>query len=247
MPELRGRVETFIKTMCSCFQSSAAPIVTFSCCLAVNIAAWVFWAVAVLFDLLSQAVSPCPFRTWTAAISRFGRPLATGVSARLPPTLAVLVGPLLTAVAFFIRIFSSDRIRLVEGGRERDRATHEAGLQGRQQAAEARADRVFSDLEKGMRFEDLLAEGSSSVGRPSDEAVCVKIVFSSDLILPSRHVLDVFVFRLSALALELRALFCGQRRDRNNTMSGLGYLRSPTMRWIICPALWRRSSFCLFS
>ncbi len=61
-----------------------------------------------------------------------------------------------------------------------------------------------------MRFEDSLAEASSAVGRPSDEAVCVKNDFSSDLILPSRHGLDVFVFRFSALALELRALFRGQ-------------------------------------
>jgi hypothetical protein len=64
-------------------------------------------------------------------------------------------------------------------------------MQRRQREAQARADRVFADLEKGVRFDE--PKVSRMERLPTGEDVeYVNVEFFSDLVLPARQVIDVF-------------------------------------------------------
>ncbi len=158
--------------------------------LSIEAAAGLFWAFATPFGLLFQAMAP-----WEAPIIRFVGPVATAVAVAFSKV-----------VSFLTRPHSSERVRRPKSGREHDKTEHEAEMQRRQREAEARADRVFAELEKGFLFEDSLDGASTLVEISTDGVGYVKVDCSLDFALPSRRVLDVFCVPLFRAGVELTGL-----------------------------------------
>ncbi|KAK4451245.1 hypothetical protein QBC34DRAFT_401563 [Podospora aff. communis PSN243] len=78
----------------------------------------------------------------------------------------------------------------------RQHLAHKADMKRRQQAAEARAERVFADLARGVVFEDPLeVEKRKRKERPLTPIVMeyLDIRTNMDFLMPRREVLDVFL------------------------------------------------------
>jgi hypothetical protein len=102
---------------------------------------------------------------------------------------------------------------------------HEEDMRRRQREAEERADRVFADLERGVRFEDpmSLAGAGRKLNQTATEDTPVKIYLRSDFRLSDRQVMEVFVLpvlrkgkRVSGLVVCLVGL-SGDRYERLGT------------------------------
>jgi hypothetical protein len=72
---------------------------------------------------------------------------------------------------------------------------HEEDMRRRQREAEERAERVFADLEKGVRFEDPIPSAGigPELNQTPTEDRPTNIYLRSDFRLPNRQVIEVFV------------------------------------------------------
>ncbi|EEU44543.1 uncharacterized protein NECHADRAFT_85196 [Fusarium vanettenii 77-13-4] len=138
------------------------------------------------------------------AVAAFG--LAIGLAAAIAG-LAIVVVPVGAALYFSVRFcsncwtmylypyFFAEHIRREEAARVREKMAHEEDMRRRQRKAEERAERVFADLERGVRFEDpmSLVEAGRKLNQNATEDMPVKIYLRSDFLLSDRQVMEVFV------------------------------------------------------
>lgn len=92
--------------------------------------------------------------------------------------------------------FFAEHIRQAKAAEVRERAEHEADIVRRQREAEARADRVFADLEKGVRFGEPLPDARKLKQETTEDGGEVKISFSPDYLMPQRRVLEIYCLPL---------------------------------------------------
>ncbi|KAK0633927.1 heterokaryon incompatibility protein-domain-containing protein [Immersiella caudata] len=114
------------------------------------------------------------------------------------------------------------------------RSTHETEMRRRQREAEARAERVFADLDRGVKFEDPLEMEKKNRKETPPEVIIKEYLKGEaymDYLMPRREVFDVFFLPLlGASGLLIREVDEGQY-ERIGMFSGWGEREIAKLPW----------------